>query len=107
MKSNFFKIVFPAFALMLAITASLAFTPAEVNMEDDFAQYQVEYLDANSVCQTVTQTKDCQLTGSIACTINIFGTPFDLYLDPNDPIASTLIPPVTTRCTFPLKKIGS
>ncbi|MDD7888254.1 DUF6520 family protein [Flavivirga sp. 57AJ16] len=34
MKTNFFKIVLPAFALMLAITASLAFTPAENSAED-------------------------------------------------------------------------
>ena len=35
MKTNFFKIVLPAFALMLAITASLAFTPAENDMEEE------------------------------------------------------------------------
>ncbi|WP_330444582.1 DUF6520 family protein [Flavivirga abyssicola] len=35
MKSNFFKIVLPAFALMLAITASLAFTSANNDVAED------------------------------------------------------------------------
>ncbi|NMH89699.1 DUF6520 family protein [Flavivirga algicola] len=42
MKSNFFKIVLPAFALMLAITASLAFTPAE----DDITTQDVWFADS-------------------------------------------------------------
>ena len=108
MKSNFFKIVFQVFTLMLAITASLAFTPAEINIEKDYTLYKVSYEMSKNVCKDLLTRKDCQLTGVVPCThyFILLGTKL-LYLDPTDPVASTLNPPVTTRCSYQLFKVGS
>ncbi len=54
MKSNFLKIVLPAFALMLAITASLAFTSAE----EDITTENVYYADG-SIAILLPATIDC------------------------------------------------
>ncbi|WP_330444580.1 DUF6520 family protein [Flavivirga abyssicola] len=43
MKSNFFKIVLPAFALMLAITASLAFTSANNDVAEEEDAVTIAY----------------------------------------------------------------
>ncbi|MDO5971215.1 DUF6520 family protein [Flavivirga aquimarina] len=67
MKTKFFKIVLPAFALMLAITASLAFTSAD-SAEDLLKITVAEYERTDIVC-TVTNEVECQLTGNELCTI--------------------------------------
>ncbi len=63
MKSNFFKIVLPAFALMLAITASLAFTPAEdITNEDVYFSNGVKAVElpATLPCNAIlTQNPVC------------------------------------------------
>ncbi|MDO5970016.1 DUF6520 family protein [Flavivirga aquimarina] len=72
MKSNFFKIVLPAFALMLAITASLAFTPAdsaEDLLEIDIAEY-INPENVNNDCLPITEVS-CQITGTVLCTFEI------------------------------------
>ncbi|MDO5978209.1 DUF6520 family protein [Flavivirga spongiicola] len=79
MKSKIFKIVLPAFALMLAITASLAFTSVE---NDAAEQTPLEgwYLnnDTPPVCTKVITTPpgsdvNCQTSGADVCTLFIPG----------------------------------
>ncbi|MDO5970015.1 DUF6520 family protein [Flavivirga aquimarina] len=67
MKSNFFKIVLPAFALMLAITASLAFTPAD-SSEDLLKITVAEYSHPDTQDCTFKNEVECQSTGSDICT---------------------------------------
>lgn len=104
MKSKIFKFILQAFALILAVTAALAFTPAENNLEDDML-LDVSYINSQSVCVDLASQVDCALTGCLPCTINIGSNTFILYLHPDDPNAPAL--EVTTKCTHELKKVGS
>ncbi|GAA3587430.1 DUF6520 family protein [Flavivirga amylovorans] len=75
MKSNFFKIVLPAFALMLAITASLAFTT-----NDDFALEQAYIPSVNQqgqdICDESIMCSD--IDNGQECTIGL-GTPIQVF----------------------------
>ncbi len=66
MKSNFFKIFLPAFALMLAITASIAFTPVPgvVNGYEQVLDVQGEIIrcDYKKDCQTENSGTICKLS---------------------------------------------
>ncbi|AUP78281.1 DUF6520 family protein [Flavivirga eckloniae] len=87
MKSKIFKIVLSAITLILAITASLAFTTNKV------ASYITEgkYLDSNYECQYITPI-DCCETGCEDCTVFIFGAgQTEVYLK-------------VSQCTIVLKK---
>ncbi|MDO5968529.1 DUF6520 family protein [Flavivirga aquimarina] len=68
MKSNFFKIVLPAFALMLAITASLAFTSADSAEDTDTKIVIAEYIHPDTQDCTTIDEVCCQLTGTDLCT---------------------------------------
>ena len=61
MKSSFFKIVLPAFAILLAV--GLAFAT-----EDKIEEDEGHYLDSFGNWQTVPVDSDCFDGGSIACT---------------------------------------
>ena len=83
MKTNFFKIVLPAFALMLAITASLAFTPVEEDHVPglcDVTEAFYQNPDAN-VCQEVLNI-ECDIAdqGLGFCTIQVGPFTKRLYL---------------------------
>ncbi|TGV02179.1 DUF6520 family protein [Flavivirga rizhaonensis] len=69
MKTFFFKIVFPAFALILAITASLAFKSNTL-----FSPIAYYNDDNSQKCEAITPPVDCDtpITG-ILCSVNIFG----------------------------------
>ncbi len=68
MKSNFFKIFLPAFALMLAITASIAFTPVPGVVKG----YE-QVLDVQGEIIRCDYEKDCQTENSgTICKLSIF-----------------------------------
>ncbi len=77
MKSNFFKIVLPAFALMIAITASLAFTSNSsdadviVYIEPGCQKVFIDESQVPSTCETIN-------TGA-PCTIIFLGQTYDAY----------------------------
>ncbi len=75
MKSNFFKIVLPAFALMIAIMASLAFTS---NSSD--ANVTV-FIKPNCQEAIIDESKliGCSIYDGIPCTITILATVYDIY----------------------------
>ncbi|GAA3586857.1 DUF6520 family protein [Flavivirga amylovorans] len=78
MKSNFFKIVLPAFALMLAITASLAFTPAndaDVTLEQGF----IQTLDQQGTITACDESIICDAEENAqVCTVGL-GTPIQVF----------------------------
>ena len=63
MKSKIFKIVLPAFALMLAISASLAFTSVENSMEEDAIETSGWYQNV----VPPTQASHCTFVPIINC----------------------------------------
>ncbi|WP_303319223.1 DUF6520 family protein [Flavivirga abyssicola] len=83
MKSKIFKTVFPAFALILAISASLAFSPVNNDMAEDATKITTAYYK-NGIgipCPLVTPVL-CQLefVENQACTIQVSGTDRQLFL---------------------------
>ncbi|WP_303319224.1 DUF6520 family protein [Flavivirga abyssicola] len=82
MKSKIFKTVFPAFAFMLAITASLAFTSANNDVvEEEHTKITKAYVKAGigQPCQLVTPVC-CQVEfAEVLCTINISGIDRQLF----------------------------
>ena len=73
MKTNVLKTVLPAFALMLALVASIAFTSAEKSMEED-APVQAYFSDGVAA----PQLENCNLiiTTNPVCTNTLFGPRF-------------------------------
>ncbi len=71
MKTTFFKIVLPAFALILAITASLAFAPNGNNMADDIVVTSGWFQNPDELSCTVASPINCDCTSSYnpVCTI--------------------------------------
>ncbi len=71
MKSNFLKTVLPAFALILAITASLAFTSSEDAAllgytQVDFPTQQCNPVgDVEDICQETATAVDCTISAAI------------------------------------------
>ncbi|MDO5968531.1 DUF6520 family protein [Flavivirga aquimarina] len=101
MKSNFFKIVLPAFALMLAITASLAFTSAD-SAETATEIIVAEYIHPDTGFCTFIYEVSCQLQfidiEQAICTVIVQDNEgvdvlVDLHLLTNFP---------TINCTIPL-----
>ncbi|WP_162880174.1 DUF6520 family protein [Mariniflexile rhizosphaerae] len=79
MKSKIFKIVLPAFALLFAISVSLAFTPAGNSMVEETPVTAAFYQnpDENNCTQVVV---DCDTCGCEICTAVIFGIERQLFL---------------------------
>lgn len=75
MKSKIFKIVLPAFALVFAITASLAFTPAENSMVEDTPITSAYFQNPDEFNCTHVNQVDCDTVGTEICTI--LGGPSD------------------------------
>ncbi|MDO5970393.1 DUF6520 family protein [Flavivirga aquimarina] len=84
MKTKFFKLVLPVMALIMAITASLAFTPVDKNnsMEEDvFAVYWIQRPNQFN-CMPVTQNCTRINTG-VLCTVFLGGQARQLFDVPN------------------------
>ncbi len=94
MKSKIFKIVLPAFTLMFAVVASLAFTSSSTDAPETYF-----YEDTAGVCQTVVieEVNCAEIISEIPCTVSILGTPTQLYVD-------KLV--ITGECIKPLWKLA-
>ncbi|WP_303319149.1 DUF6520 family protein [Flavivirga abyssicola] len=76
MKSKIFKIVLPAFALMLAITASLAFTPANDHVVEDGILVSTAYFRngiQNPCLQLFPVSCQLEFVEDQICAVNING----------------------------------
>ncbi len=84
MKTKSFKIVLPAFTLMLAITASLAFTPAN-NTADDIVVTSGYYQNPNQINCKLVSPIDCDCTSSFnpVCTVILFDGIHQVYQKQN------------------------
>ncbi len=83
MKSIFYKIALPVFALILAITASIAFTPVSNDVTKVPGYKQI--LDANDEKTRCDYKKDCQLENSgVICTFGIGQNQLFGQTDPQD-----------------------
>ncbi|AXP80866.1 hypothetical protein CJ739_1780 [Mariniflexile rhizosphaerae] len=97
MKSKIFKIVLPAFALVFAITASLAFTPAENGKAEDAPVNKGWYQnpDANNCVQIMPIQCQTDIAPQI-CTTIVFGVERQLFY--------TATGDITTPCNITLYK---
>ncbi|GAA3586883.1 DUF6520 family protein [Flavivirga amylovorans] len=75
MKTFFFKIVPPAFALMLAVTASLAFTPAN---DTSLVQGYIQVLDETGFIVGCDESIICSTGSDQECTVGV-GTPSQVF----------------------------
>lgn len=77
MKSKVFKFVLPAFAFMLAIVASFAFTPTEIG-EDAAPQTAYILNTSGPGCLITTQTvDDCSpINAGQTCSVTVTPNPF-------------------------------
>ncbi|MDO5968380.1 DUF6520 family protein [Flavivirga aquimarina] len=85
MKTKIFKIAFPALALILAITASLAFTSAENSMADDIVVTQGWYQNPNEISCTLVSPINCDCTSSYnpICTYTVGFSVHQVYQKQN------------------------
>ncbi|AUP81044.1 DUF6520 family protein [Flavivirga eckloniae] len=79
MKSNFLKTTLPVLVLILAITVSFAFSPAEKSMD----QEPVSWLHVEGTCYKIPYAPDCQLEGEEICSAISPNGSMNFYADSN------------------------